>query len=124
MRTSAQHGTSPEQPTPNPHNAPSRTSRPPPASFLTAANLTEGQEMDITITISTNHRGRISLSLCPLDRAQADQPCFDTPSNKLRRWERGRRGGLPRAVRHCEWAQVGCWHWGACSKGAMALVPR
>lgn len=50
-----------------------------------AANLTEAQELDVTITISTNHGGRMALRVCPLDRNQASQACFNEPQNQLRR---------------------------------------
>ncbi|KAG2502093.1 hypothetical protein HYH03_000585 [Edaphochlamys debaryana] len=49
------------------------------------ANLTEGQELDVTIYISTNHGGRMSLRVCPLARGQISHACFALPQNQLRR---------------------------------------
>ncbi len=51
--------------------------------------LTEGSVITTQIFLSTNHGGRMGLSICPLDRSQIDpvlgQSCFDQPQNKLRR---------------------------------------
>ncbi len=54
-----------------------------PAGF--EANYTAGQTIDVTIVLTTNHGGRMSMSLCPLDRFSITRECFANPANELRR---------------------------------------
>ncbi len=50
-----------------------------------AATLTMGQTFTARISVSTNHGGRMSLSICPLARGQVTQDCFNQPQYQLRR---------------------------------------
>ncbi|GLI70312.1 hypothetical protein VaNZ11_015263 [Volvox africanus] len=49
------------------------------------ATWQSGQEVDITITLSTNHGGRMAVRLCPRDRFGIYPTCFIEPANQLRR---------------------------------------
>ncbi|KXZ45811.1 hypothetical protein GPECTOR_50g605 [Gonium pectorale] len=62
----------------------------PPINFTTRfygfrATYTEGQDVNVTIGITTNHGGRMSLRVCPHARDQISQSCFDTPAHQMRR---------------------------------------
>ncbi|GIL59843.1 hypothetical protein Vafri_14554, partial [Volvox africanus] len=49
------------------------------------ATWQSGQEVDITITLTTNHGGRMAVRLCPRDRFGIYPTCFSEPANQLRR---------------------------------------
>ncbi|GIL46316.1 hypothetical protein Vafri_3328, partial [Volvox africanus] len=49
------------------------------------ATWQSGQKVDITITLSTNHGGRMAVRLCPRDRFGIYPSCFSEPANQLRR---------------------------------------